>query len=95
MDTGAHTSLLEAATYVETIEKRQGLKVACIEEVAYRMGYIDSGQVEKLACPLINNGYGQYLLNMLKYDVRGALRCSTGKDCIHPPEPLCKARMKG
>lgn len=74
MDTGTHTSLLEAATYVETIEKRQGLKVACIEEVAYRMGYIDSSQVEKLARPLINNGYGQYLLNMLKYDVRGALR---------------------
>jgi len=74
LDTGTHTSLLEAATYVETIEKRQGLKVACVEEVAYRMGYIDSGQVEKLARPFINNGYGQYLLNMLKYDVRGALR---------------------
>ena len=74
MDTGTHTSLIEAATYVETIEKRQGLKVACIEEVAYRMGYIVSDQVEKLAHPLISNGYGQYLLNMLKYDVRGALR---------------------
>jgi glucose-1-phosphate thymidylyltransferase len=93
MDTGTHTFLLEAATYVETIEKRQGLKVACIEEVAYRMGYIDSGQVEKLARPLINNGYGQYLLKMLTYDVRGALRCSTGTDCIRPPE-LCNARMK-
>ena len=69
MDTGTHTSLHEAATYVETIEKRQGLKVACIEEVAYRMGYIDSGQVEKLARPLINNGYGQYLLKMLDYEV--------------------------
>lgn len=77
LDTGTHESLLEASTYVETIEKRQGLKVACIEEVAYRMGYIDSGQVEKLARPLINSGYGQYLLNMLKYDVRGALRYGT------------------
>lgn len=77
LDTGTHESLLEAGTYVETIEKRQGLKVACIEEVAYRMGYIDSGQVEKLARPLIDSGYGQYLINMLKYDVRGALRSST------------------
>ena len=74
MDTGTHTSLLEAATYVETIEKRQGLKVACVEEVAYRMGYIDSSQVEKLARPLVKNGYGQYLMKMLKYEVRGALR---------------------
>jgi glucose-1-phosphate thymidylyltransferase len=74
LDTGTHESLLEASTYVETIEKRQGLKVACIEEVAYRMGYIDSNQVEKLARPLINNGYGKYLLDMLKYEVRGSLR---------------------
>ena len=77
MDTGTHTSLLEAATYVETIEKRQGLKVACIEEVAYRMGYIDSSQVEKLARPLINNGYGQYLLRMLDYKVHGSLTPDT------------------
>lgn len=77
LDTGTHTSLLEAATYVETIEKRQGLKVACVEEVAYRMGYINSGQIEKLARPLINNGYGQYLLNMLMYDVRGVLRSAS------------------
>jgi glucose-1-phosphate thymidylyltransferase len=74
LDTGTHESLLDASAYVETIEKRQGLKVACIEEVAYRMGYIDAARVEKLAAPLIKSGYGQYLINMLKYEVRGALR---------------------
>jgi len=74
LDTGTHGSLLEASTYVETIEKRQGLKIACIEEVAYRMGYIDPTQVEKLAHPLIKSGYGQYLLDMLKYEIRGSLR---------------------
>jgi len=74
LDTGTHESLLEASTFVQTIEKRQGLKVACVEEVAYRMKYIDSAQVEKLAMPLIKSGYGQYLLDMLKYDVRGALK---------------------
>ena len=73
LDTGTHESLLEASTYVETIEKRQGLKVACIEEVAYRMGYIDSRQVEKLARSFVNNGYGKYLLDMLEYEVRGSL----------------------
>ena len=77
LDTGTHESLLEASAYVETIEKRQGLKVACIEEVAYRMGYIDAARVEKLAGPLIKSGYGQYLLDMLKYEVRGALRPET------------------
>lgn len=74
LDTGTHDSLLEASEFIATIVKRQGLKIACIEEVAYRMGYIDSNQVEKLAEPLMKSGYGQYLLNMLKYDVRGALR---------------------
>ena len=72
LDTGTHESFLEASDYVATIEKRQGLKVACIEEVAYRMGYIDAGQVEKLARPLIKSGYGQYLLDMLNYEVRGS-----------------------
>ena len=72
LDTGTHESFLEASDYVATIEKRQGLKVACIEEVAYRMGYIDSSQVEKLARPLIKSGYGQYLLDMLNYEVRGS-----------------------
>ena len=77
LDTGTYGSLLEASTYVETIEKRQGLKMACIEEVAYRMGYINSGQVEKLARGLIKSGYGQYLLNMLNYEVRGSLRSTS------------------
>jgi glucose-1-phosphate thymidylyltransferase len=77
LDTGTHESFLEASEFVATIEKRQGLKVACIEEVAYRMGYIDSAQIEQLASPQVKSGYGKYLLDMLKYDVRGALKSST------------------
>jgi glucose-1-phosphate thymidylyltransferase len=74
LDTGTHESLFDASAFVETIERRQGLKVACIEEVAYRMGYTDASQVEELAIPLKKNGYGQYLLNMLYYDIRGTLK---------------------
>ena len=66
LDTGTHESLLEACTFVETIEKRQGLKVACVEEIAYRLGYIDRTRLEELARPLMKNGYGQYLLDMLR-----------------------------
>jgi glucose-1-phosphate thymidylyltransferase len=66
LDTGTHESLLQAAIYIEAIEQRQGLKVACIEEVAYRMGYISATQMEQLAVPLKKNSYGQYLLDMLK-----------------------------
>jgi glucose-1-phosphate thymidylyltransferase len=65
LDTGTHESLLEACTFIETIEKRQGLKVACVEEVAYRMGYIDTDQVRRLAQPLEKTGYGQYLFQIL------------------------------
>jgi glucose-1-phosphate thymidylyltransferase len=65
LDTGTPESLLEACTFIETIEKRQGLKVACLEEVAYRMGYIDGDQMRALAEPLQKNGYGKYLLQIL------------------------------
>ena len=66
LDTGTHDSLMEAGNFIETIEKRQGLKVACLEEIAFRMNYIDANQVKKLALPLKKNGYGQYLLNLVK-----------------------------
>jgi glucose-1-phosphate thymidylyltransferase len=62
LDTGTHESLLEASTFIETIERRQGLKVACIEEIAFEKGYIDKGQLIELAQPLAKNQYGQYLL---------------------------------
>jgi len=65
LDTGTHDSLMEAGAFVETLEKRQGLKVSCVEEVAYRMGYIDADQLKKLAEPMLKNGYGQYLMNLL------------------------------
>ena len=66
LDTGTHESLLDASTFVETIEKRQGLKIACVEEVAYRMRYIDGRQLERLAEPLRKNGYGEYLMQLLE-----------------------------
>jgi glucose-1-phosphate thymidylyltransferase len=66
LDTGTHDSLLDAGSFVETIEKRQGLKIACVEEVAYRMGYITEPQMRKLAEPMLKNGYGQYLMQVLK-----------------------------
>ncbi|AKZ64626.1 glucose-1-phosphate thymidylyltransferase [Herbaspirillum hiltneri N3] len=65
LDTGTHESLLEAGQFIATIEKRQGLKVACPEEIAYRRGYIDAAQLEQLAAPLKKNAYGQYLLRLL------------------------------
>ena len=66
LDTGTHESLLEAGQFIATLERRQGLKVACPEEIAYRQGWIDADQLEKLAQPLIKSGYGQYLLRILK-----------------------------
>ena len=66
LDTGTHESLLEASTFIETIEKRQGQQVACLEEIAYLLGYIDAGQVYKLAEPLIMNSYGQYLMHIIE-----------------------------
>ena len=64
LDTGTHDSLSEASTFIEVIEKRQGLKVACLEEIAYKRGWITLEQVHELAKPMIKNGYGQYLMNL-------------------------------
>lgn len=69
LDTGTHETLLQASSFIQTIEERQGLKVACVEEVAYRMGFIGEGQLEALAAPLRKNGYGEYLLTIL-HDIR-------------------------
>lgn len=65
LDTGTHNSLIEASSYIETIEKRQGLKIACPEEIAYRSGYIDERQLRELAEPLMKTGYGQYLIGLI------------------------------
>ena len=69
LDTGTHESLLEASLFVSTIQKRQGFKVACLEEIAYHHKWIDAAQVEKLAMPLAKNDYGQYLLRFLNEKV--------------------------
>jgi glucose-1-phosphate thymidylyltransferase len=66
LDTGTHDSLLEAASFIATLQKRQGLQVACPEEIAYRQGWISAAELERLALPLSKNGYGHYLLNLLK-----------------------------
>ena len=65
LDTGTHESLLEASLFIQTIEKRQGLKIACPEEIAYRLGYLSAEQLQQLADPMRKNGYGQYLLELL------------------------------
>ncbi|MCM2295025.1 glucose-1-phosphate thymidylyltransferase RfbA [Rhodoferax sp.] len=66
LDTGTHDSLLEATSFIATLQKRQGLQVACPEEIAFAQNWIDASQIQKLAAPLAKNGYGQYLLNLLK-----------------------------
>ena len=66
LDTGTHESLLQASEFVRTIEERQGLKIACIEEIAFNMGYIDDQQLSQLAQPLLKSGYGTYLMGLIK-----------------------------
>ncbi len=66
LDTGTHDSLLEAASFISTLQKRQGLQVSCPEEIAFGQGWIDAAQIQKLAAPLTRNGYGQYLLGLVK-----------------------------
>ena len=66
LDTGTHDSLSEASTFIEVIEKRQGLKIACLEEIAYRQGWIDDDKMRQVAQPMIKNQYGQYLLHVVE-----------------------------
>ncbi len=66
LDTGTFASLMQAGQFVQVIEERQGLKIGCIEEIAYNMGYIDAAQLESIAQPLVKSGYGQYLLNLIQ-----------------------------
>jgi glucose-1-phosphate thymidylyltransferase len=68
LDTGTHDSLLEASSFIETIEKRQGLKIACVEEIAFRMKYINAEQVLKIAQPLKKSGYGEYLIRLIQQE---------------------------
>jgi glucose-1-phosphate thymidylyltransferase len=69
LDTGTHDSLMEAGQFIATLEKRQGLKVACIEEIAFRQGWITAAQLEAQAQPMLKNGYGQYLIKVLRETV--------------------------
>lgn len=69
LDTGTHDSMLEASQYIQTIERRQGLKIACPEEISFRNGWIDAAQIEKLAKPMLKNGYGQYLMRLIDHKI--------------------------
>jgi glucose-1-phosphate thymidylyltransferase len=70
LDTGTHDSLLEASQFIATLEHRQGLKISCPEEIAFRNGFIEAGQLEKLTAPLMKNGYGKYLQSILSEEKR-------------------------
>jgi len=65
LDTGTFSSLMQASQFVQVIEERQGLKIGCIEEIAFKKGFIDKGQLEKVAEPLVKSGYGTYLMNLI------------------------------
>jgi glucose-1-phosphate thymidylyltransferase len=69
LDTGTHESLVQASNFVEAVEQRQGLKIACLEEIAYRMGFMNKDQVLEAAKPMEKNGYGQYLINMVQEEM--------------------------
>ncbi|MCW5201292.1 glucose-1-phosphate thymidylyltransferase, partial [Desulfobulbus sp. F4] len=66
LDTGTHESLQQAASYVQAVQERQGLKISCIEEIAWRLGWIDAEQVERIAAPMLKNQYGQYLMSIIR-----------------------------
>ena len=83
LDTGTHESLLEASNFIQTIEKRQGLKVACLEEIAYEMGYISKAKLIELATPLKKNEYGQYLLSW--HPKTNRINCGRFKFSINSP----------
>jgi glucose-1-phosphate thymidylyltransferase len=68
LDTGTHETLMQASDFVRIIQERQGLRIACVEEIAYRMGYIDATQLENLAKPLLKNSYGQYLMSIAEHE---------------------------
>ncbi len=77
LDTGTFDSLMQASQFVQVIEQRQGIKIACIEEIAYRKGFISREQLEAMAQPLLKSGYGQYLMNVLKEKVNSYIRPRT------------------
>ncbi len=96
LDTGTHDSLLQAATFIQTLEQRQGFKVACVEEIAYRMGFIEAEQLRQLALPLQKSGYGSYLLDLLEGDPFEAhFRGQSGSGAVSSTQPPLVGSMGG